>query len=228
VRLYQDHVHLMTTDRAFGTMLKGKRQIQARGCGGQSFGAFLSEGQKITLYGVANDYLGKGLSGGTLAVCPPADCVWNREDTLIGNVALYGATGGYAFVAGMAGERFGVRNSGARAVVEGVGDHGCEYMTGGRVAVLGPVGDNFAAGMSGGAAWVLDEDGQLESRINTGHVKLYGVSGIQAEELKRLLEQHAQATGSRKAAEILERFGEWLPKFRAVIPDEYLKWMKEA
>ena len=228
VRLYQDHVHLMTTDRAFGTMLKGKRQIQARGCGGQSFGAFLSEGQKITLYGVANDYLGKGLSGGTLAVCPPADCVWNREDTLIGNVALYGATGGYAFVAGMAGERFGVRNSGARAVVEGVGDHGCEYMTGGRVAVLGPVGDNFAAGMSGGAAWVLDEDGQLESRINTGHVKLYEVSGKQAEELKQLLEQHAQATGSRKAAEILDRFDEWLPKFRAVIPDEYLKWMKEA
>ena len=201
----------MTTDRAFGTMLKGKRHIQAQGCGGQSFGAFLPGGQEITLYGVANDYLGKGLSGGTLAVCPPADSVWKKEDTLIGNVALYGATGGYAFVAGMAGERFAVRNSGAWAVVEGVGDHGCEYMTGGRVAVLGPVGDNFAAGMSGGVAWVLDEDGQLEKRLNPGHVKLYEVSGAQAEELKQLLEMHVQATGSEKARDILAQFSERLP-----------------
>ena len=227
-RLYQDHVHLMTTDRAFGTMLKGERHIQAQGCGGQSFGAFLPRGQEITLYGVANDYLGKGLSGGTLAVCPPADTIWKKEDTLIGNVALYGATSGYAFVAGMAGERFAVRNSGAWAVVEGVGDHGCEYMTGGRVAVLGPVGDNFAAGMSGGIAWVLDEDGQLESRLNTGHVKLYDVSAGQADELNRLLEMHAKATGSQKAREILEHFSDWLPKFKAVISDEYLNWMKGA
>ena len=228
VRLYQDHVHLMTTDRAFGTTLKGKRRIQARGCGGQSFGAFLPAGQEITLYGVANDYLGKGLSGGTLAVCPPADAVWKAEDTLIGNVALYGATGGWAFVAGMAGERFAVRNSGAWAVVEGVGDHGCEYMTGGRVAVLGPVGDNFAAGMSGGIAWVLDEDGLLESRLNPGHARLYPVPEDQADELVRLLEKHLQATGSRKAAEILDHFSDWLPKFKAVISDEYLNWLKEA
>ena len=227
-RLFQDHVHLMTTDRAFGTMLKGDRHIQAQGCGGQSFGAFLPRGQEITLYGVANDYLGKGLSGGTLAVCPPADSIWKKEDTLIGNVALYGATSGYAFVAGMAGERFAVRNSGAWAVVEGVGDHGCEYMTGGRVAVLGPVGDNFAAGMSGGVAWVLDEDGQLESRLNTGHVKLYDVSDAQADELNRLLEMHVKATGSQKAREILEHFSDWLPKFRAVISDEYLNWLKGA
>ena len=226
-RLYQDHVHLTTTDRTFGTMLKGERRIQARGCGGQSFGAFLSRGQEITLYGVANDYLGKGLSGGTLAVCPPADAVWKPEDTLIGNVALYGATSGFAFVAGMAGERFAVRNSGVRAVVEGVGDHGCEYMTGGRVAVLGPVGDNFAAGMSGGIAWVLDGDGQLESRLNTGHVKLYGLSGEQADELFRLLEKHVQATGSPRAKAILERFGDYLPKFRAVIPDEYRAFINE-
>jgi len=227
-RLHQDHVHLMTTDRAFGTMLKGERHIQAQGCGGQSFGAFLPRGQEITLFGVANDYLGKGLSGGTLAVCPPADCAWQKEDALIGNVALYGATGGCAFVAGMAGERFAVRNSGAWAVVEGVGDHGCEYMTGGRVAVLGPVGDNFAAGMSGGVAWVLDEDGELESRLNKGHVKLYAVTADQAEELKKLLEMHVKATGSRKAGEILARFGEWLPKFRAVISDEYLDHIKGA
>ena len=228
VRLYQDHVHLMTTDRAFGTMLKGNRHIQAQGCGGQSFGAFLPHGQEITLYGVANDYLGKGLSGGTLAVCPPADSIWKKEDTLIGNVALYGATSGYAFVAGMAGERFAVRNSGAWAVVEGVGDHGCEYMTGGRVAVLGPVGDNFAAGMSGGVAWVLDEDGQLQNRLNTGHVKLYEVSAQQADELNRLLEMHVKATGSEKAREILEHFSDYLPKFKAVISDEYLAWLSQG
>jgi len=227
-RLYQDHVHLMTTDRAFGTMLKGERHIQAQGCGGQSFGAFLSRGQEITLYGVANDYLGKGLSGGTIAVCPPADSIWKKEDTLIGNVALYGATSGYAFVAGMAGERFAVRNSGAWAVVEGVGDHGCEYMTGGRVAVLGPVGDNFAAGMSGGVAWVLDEDDRLQSRLNTGHVNLYPVSAGQSDELNRLLEMHLKATGSKKAGEILEHFSEYLPKFKAVISDEYLAFLKGA
>ena len=226
-RLFQDHVQLMTTDRAFGTMLKGERQIQAQGCGGQSFGAFLPKGQAVTLYGVANDYLGKGLSGGTLAVCPPVDSIWKAEDTLIGNVALYGATSGYAFVAGMAGERFAVRNSGAQAVVEGVGDHGCEYMTGGRVAVLGPVGDNFAAGMSGGVAWVLDESGELRNRLNTGHVKLYPVENEQKDELYRLLEKHVEATGSAKASEILTRFDFWLPKFRAVISDEYLEWLKD-
>ena len=142
-------------------------------------------------------------------------------------MALYGATSGYAFVAGMAGERFAVRNSGARAVVEGVGDHGCEYMTGGRVAVLGPVGDNFAAGMSGGVAWVLDEDGQLESRLNRGHVKLYPVSEQQADELNRLLEMHVKATGSAKGREILEHFSEYLPKFKAVISDEYLAWLSQ-
>ena len=226
-RLYQNHVHLMTTDRAFGTMLKGQRHIQAQGCGGQSFGAFLPRGQEITLYGVANDYLGKGLSGGTLAVCPPADSIWKKEDTLIGNVALYGATDGYAFVAGMAGERFAVRNSGARAVVEGVGDHGCEYMTGGRVAVLGPVGDNLAAGMSGGIAWVLDEQDELQGKLNTGHVKLYEVSGSQADELSRLLEMHLKATGSAKAREILEQFGVYLPKFKAVISDEYMNRIRK-
>ena len=225
-RLYQDHVQLTTTDRAFGTLLKGERDIQARGCGGQSFGAFLPAGQRITLYGVANDYLGKGLSGGTVAVCPPVDSLWREEDTLIGNVALYGATGGYAFIAGRAGERFAVRNSGAWAAVEGVGDHGCEYMTGGRVAVLGSVGDNFAAGMSGGIAWVLDIDGTLQSRLNPGHVKAYPVPPEQADELDRLLRMHFKATGSRKAREILHDLRAWLPKFRAVISDEYLSFLK--
>ncbi len=227
-RLFQDHVQLMTTDRAFGAMLKGERHIQAQGCGGQSFGAFLPVGQEITLYGVANDYLGKGLSGGTIAVCPPVDSVWKPEDTLIGNVALYGATSGYAFIAGRAGERFAVRNSGAWAVVEGLGDHGCEYMTGGRVAVLGKVGDNFAAGMSGGIAWVLDEEDTLQARLNTGHVKTYPVTKDQAGELRRLLQMHEKATGSVKAKEILRAFDDYLFKFKAVISDEYLAYLKGA
>ena len=224
-RLFQDHVQLTTTDRAFGTMLRGNRTIQAMGCGGQSFGAFLPAGQSVTLYGAANDYVGKGLSGGTVAVCPPADSIWRPEDTLIGNVALYGATGGYAFIAGRTGERFAVRNSGAWAVAEGAGDHGCEYMTGGRVAILGSVGDNFAAGMSGGIAWVLDEDGTLESRLNTGHAKIYPVTAEQAGELGRLLSMHVKATGSKKAQEILGDLAGYLPKFRAVIPDEYLGYL---
>ena len=224
-RLIQNHVQLTTTDRAFGTLLKGERHIQAQGCGGQSFGAFLPKGQRITLYGVANDYLGKGLSGGTLAICPPTDAVWRSGDTLIGNVALYGATSGYAFIAGMAGERFAVRNSGAWAVVEGVGDHGCEYMTGGRVAVLGPVGDNFGAGMSGGIAWVLDEADTLESQINSGLVRVHALTREQAVELRQLLEMHARHTDSRRAMEILADFETWLPRFKAVISDEYLDYL---
>ncbi len=227
-RLFQDHVHLMTTDRAFGTLLKGHRSIQAQGCGGQSFGAFLSSGQEITLFGVANDYLGKGLSGGTLAICPPVDSLWRPQDTLIGNVALYGATGGYAFIAGMAGERFAVRNSGAWAVVEGLGDHGCEYMTGGRVVVLGPVGDNFAAGMSGGIAWVLDEDNSLSSRLNNAHVKAYPRVAAGMEELRHLLKLHEQKTGSKIAGRILRSFDQYLPRFKTVISDEYRAFLKEV
>ena len=151
--------------------------------------------------------------------------MWNPNDTLIGNVALYGATSGYAFIAGMAGERFAVRNSGAWAVVEGVGDHGCEYMTGGRVAVLGPVGDNFGAGMSGGIAWVLNEEGTLESRINSGLVRVHEVTHEQAAELRQLLEMHARHTDSRRAMEILADFEAWLPRFKAVISDEYLNYL---
>ena len=225
-RLFQDHVQLMTTDRAFGTMLKGSRTIQAHGCGGQSFGAFLPDGQQITLYGVANDYLGKGLSGGTIAVCPPADALWHSEDTLIGNVALYGATSGNAFIAGAAGERFAVRNSGALAVVEGVGDHGCEYMTGGQVAVLGPVGNNFAAGMSGGIAWVFDPGHILEERINPGHVRIHELSDQDATDLWHLLSLHVQYTGSSLAREILEQFERFRPDFRSVLSDEYLNYLK--
>ncbi len=226
VRLLRDHVHLTNADRAFGTMLHGRRHIQAQGCGGQSFAAFLPAGQSIVLYGVANDYLGKGLSGGMVAVCPPADAVWQEEDILIGNVALYGATSGEACIAGRAGERFAVRNSGAWAVVEGVGDHGCEYMTGGRVAVLGTVGDNFAAGMSGGVAFVYDPAGMLPAKIRQSAVGIRPVTGSLADDLHRLLEHHVLATGSAKARAMLETFEETLPSFAAVIPHEYERYLK--
>ena len=225
-RLIQNHVQLTTADRAFGTLLKGERTVQAQGCGGQSFGAFLPKGQEITLYGVANDYIGKGLSGGTLTVCPPEDSVWNDGDTLIGNVALYGATGGFAFIAGVAGERFAVRNSGAYAVVEGVGDHCCEYMTGGRVIVIGTTGENFGAGMSGGIAWVLDEDGKLEEHVNNEIVNISPVSEEHEGELYQLLKMHVQHTNSRKATDILNNFKEFLPKFRTVVSEEYLEYLK--
>ena len=224
-RLIQNHVQLTTTDRAFGTMLQGERHIQAQGCGGQSFGAFLPENQSISLYGVANDYLGKGLSGGTLAICPPVDALWQRDNILIGNVALYGATGGYAFIAGRSGERFAVRNSGANAVVEGVGDHACEYMTGGRVVILGSVGDNFGAGMSGGIALVLDEDGTLADHVNNDIVRVREVSEKQIPELRRLLEMHVQYTSSTFAKDILSAFKMWLPLFKTVISDEYLDYL---
>ncbi|MBQ8161750.1 MAG: glutamate synthase large subunit [Clostridia bacterium] len=228
VRMQQDHVHLMTTDRAFGTTLRGARRVQAQGVGGQSFGAFLQNGQEITLYGVANDYLGKGLSGGTIAVIPPPDSTWLEENTLIGNVALYGATSGLACIAGRAGERFAVRNSGATCVVEGLGDHGCEYMTGGRVLVLGSVGDNFAAGMSGGIAYVLDEDGTLGSHLNRGLAKTYALTDAGMAEVKKMLEQHVALTASPKAARILQNFDSYLPLFSMVVSSEYLEFLKGA
>lgn len=217
---------LFTTDRAFGTTLPGAQSVEVSGCGGQAFGAFLKRGQSITLRGEANDYLGKGLSGGTLAVCPPENALWNPDDVLIGNVALYGATSGEAYVAGLAGERFCVRNSGATAVVEGVGDHGCEYMTGGRAAILGPVGDNFAAGMSGGIAYVLDERDELSARVHAGLVEIQPVSGQWAAELKALVEKHVRATGSKKAKALLMRWDEALRRFKMVIPTEYRRAME--
>ena len=222
---------VLNTDRAFGT-LRASRQGEAQtlrvsGCGGQSFGAFLPQGVELYLQGEANDYLGKGLSGGLIAVAPPEEWHWNPEDALIGNVALYGATGGECYIAGTAGERFAVRNSGARAVVEGVGDHGCEYMTGGRVAVIGPIGDNFAAGMSGGIAYVLDREGQLSRKINRAMVEVYDLSNpTNARELRELLERHVAATRSPKAKAILERFDAWLPFFRMIIPMEYRKLLE--
>jgi glutamate synthase (NADPH/NADH) large chain len=198
-------------------------QCHFKGSAGQSFGAWLAPGVALYLEGDANDYCGKGLSGGFIAVRPPREATFKAEENiLIGNVALYGATGGEAFFRGVAGERFAVRNSGATAVVEGVGDHGCEYMTRGLVVVLGRTGRNFAAGMSGGVAYVLDEDGSFASRCNMGMVELGPVT--QDEEIHRLralIARHHQYTESTLASRILERWDEYLGKFVRVIPTEY-------
>jgi glutamate synthase (ferredoxin) len=200
------------------------------GYAGQSFGAWLPRGITLSLTGQANDYVGKGLSGGRLIIKPPADAAYDaHESTLLGNVALYGATEGAAMFAGAAGERFAVRNSGALAVVEGVGDHGCEYMTGGRVVVLGATGRNFAAGMTGGVAYVLDRDGDFASRCNPESVALERLD--QPEEivwLRRVLETHRARAGSPLTLEILDHWNEWIPRFIRVMPDEYRSAWKEG
>jgi glutamate synthase (ferredoxin) len=198
-------------------------QIRFKGSAGQSFGAFMPNGMSFALEGDANDYFGKGLSGGKLAVFPSPKATFESEHNMIvGNVALYGATKGEVFVRGMAGERFAVRNSGVDTVVEAVGDHGCEYMTGGRVVVLGPTGRNFAAGMSGGIAYLLDEQGDALSRINPQMVEVGRIEDAQeAEELRALMQKHVAATGSKHAANILAAWPTKLPKFLRVIPKDY-------
>ena len=198
-------------------------RLHFAGSAGQSFGAFLPRGVTFTLEGDANDYWGKGLSGGTLSVFPPRPSTFVPEDNIIiGNVALYGATGGEAYVRGLAGERFAVRNSGARAVVEGVGDHGCEYMTGGRVVVLGGTGRNFAAGMSGGVAYVLDRAGDFRRRCNLGMVDLEPLA--EAEEIglvRDMIARHVAHTESAYAARILADWATLQPKFVKVMPRDY-------
>jgi glutamate synthase (NADPH) large chain len=194
------------------------------GSAGQSFGAFLSKGVTLTLEGDANDYVGKGLSGGRLIVFPPKQSSFlPEENILIGNVVLYGATTGEAFFNGVAGERFAVRNSGATAVVEGVGDHGCEYMTKGLVVVLGKTGKNFGAGMSGGIAFVLDETGEFSSVLcNKAGVDLEPVvdtADIQG--LRTLIHRHVEYTGSPRAKWILENWGDMISSFVKVYPHEY-------
>jgi glutamate synthase (NADPH/NADH) large chain len=198
-------------------------KLHFRGSAGQSFGAFVPRGMTLTLEGDANDYLGKGLSGGRLIVFPPREATFvPEENIIIGNVALYGATSGEAYIRGVAGERFCVRNSGASAVVEGVGDHGCEYMTGGRVVILGAAGRNFAAGMSGGVAYALDEAGTFEKRCNK---EMVGLSKLEdSEEIKLvhgLILRHQQATGSKRAEEILANWTTWAPFFVRVMPNDY-------
>jgi glutamate synthase domain-containing protein 2/glutamate synthase domain-containing protein 1/glutamate synthase domain-containing protein 3 len=205
-------------------------RFQFTGSAGQSFGAFLAKGVTLELEGDANDYVGKGLSGGRLVIYPPRGSTYlPEENILIGNVALYGATSGEAFLNGMAGERFAVRNSGATAVVEGLGDHGCEYMTNGLVVVLGKVGRNFAAGMSGGIAYVLDEKGDFaERRCNRAGVDLETVSADDVERLRNLIERHVEATASPRGKWVLENWEQMLPKFVKVFPQEYKRVLKAA
>jgi glutamate synthase (ferredoxin) len=198
-------------------------RLKFEGSAGQSFGAFLPRGMTLTLEGDSNDYIGKGLSGGKIIVYPPRAATFvPEENILIGNVALYGATSGEAYFRGVAGERFAVRNSGAHAVVEAVGDHGCEYMTGGRVVVIGPTGRNFAAGMSGGIAYVLDEGGTFATRCNKEMVGLGKLDD--PEEIKlvsSLLSRHARYTGSKRAEEILASWSRWVGYFVRAMPHDY-------
>jgi len=203
--------------------------IRLAGSAGQSFGAFLAKGVTLDLVGDTNDYCGKGLSGGRISVQPsPKFRGEPTENIITGNVVLYGAIAGEAYFRGVAGERFAVRNSGARAVVEGVGDHGCEYMTGGTVVVLGATGRNFAAGMSGGFAYVLDLEGDFAKRCNPAMVDLEPVTDAEDEAtLKRLIENHQRYTGSRRAAEILEKWAQYRPKFVKVFPREYRRALAE-
>jgi len=207
--------------------------LKFHGSAGQSLGAFIPRGMTIELEGDANDYFGKGLSGGRLIIYPPkASTFVAEENIIIGNVALYGATAGEIFVRGMAGERFGVRNSGVNAVVESVGDHGCEYMTGGRVIILGKTGRNFAAGMSGGIAYVLDEAGDFASRVNMQMVELEKLSDTdEIEEIWKLIQRHQTYTKSERAAKILADWEDMINRFVKVIPKDYkrmLKSLKEA
>jgi glutamate synthase (NADPH/NADH) large chain len=209
----------------------GTIDITFDGSAGNSFGAFVPKGITLRVYGDANDYVGKGLSGGRIVVRPSDDATpdYVAEDNIIaGNVILFGATSGQAFIRGQVGERFAVRNSGAHAVVEGVGDHGCEYMTGGRVVVLGPTGRNFAAGMSGGEAYVLDEHGLFGGLCNQEMVDLERVMA-EADEiaLRTLLEAHRQYTGSVNAARVLDDWSTMLPKFVKVMPRDYKRVLAE-
>jgi glutamate synthase (ferredoxin) len=202
-------------------------RLHFRGSAGQSFGAFLPPGMTLSLEGDANDYVGKGLSGGRIALFPPRTARFAAEENVIaGNVALYGATSGELYVRGVVGERFCVRNSGADAVVEGVGDHACEYMTGGHVVVLGSTGRNFAAGMSGGIAYVLDETGAFPARINRQMVEIEKLED--AEEIlavRRMIERHVAATSSLHAQGVLEDWGHAVPKFVKVIPKDYKRML---
>ena len=227
---------IRNVNRTVGTMLGSKIsrrwgaqglpddtiQIKFTGSAGQSFGAFVPRGISMTVEGDANDYFGKGLSGGHLVIRPPKQSTFTAEhNIIIGNVALYGATSGELFVRGVAGERFAVRNSGAHAVVEAIGDHGCEYMTGGRVIIIGPTGRNFAAGMSGGIAYVLDQDRTFKERCNPGMVDLETVADDDDLFLQRLLTRHIELTGSTVAKKLLAQWNETRTLFAKVMPRDY-------
>ena len=249
----QIQCNIKNTDRSTGTMLShevakkyghaGLEQdtinIQLKGTAGQSFGAFLAKGVTLDLEGEANDYVGKGLSGGRIAIRPALDSsIIPEESMIVGNTVLYGAIEGECYFRGIAGERFAVRNSGATAIVEGAGDHCCEYMTGGIVVVIGDVGRNFGAGMSGGIAYVLDKEDRLQDLYNSEMIELESISEINKNNnpkyidnhlfndemrLKQLIENHSRYTNSHKASEILENFSNYLPLFKKVMPVEYKK-----
>ena len=234
-------LNVSNVDRAFGAIFGSEitrkygndlpddvYTVHCTGAGGQSFGAFIPNGLTLELVGDCNDYMGKGLSGGKIVVRPPQGIDFKPEENIItGNVALYGATSGKAFISGVAGERFCVRNSGATAVVEGVGDHGCEYMTGGTVVVLGQTGKNFAAGMTGGIAYVLDENWDFYQRVNKETVSLEPVEHkYDVATLKELIRAHVEATGSPRGKEILDNFSAFLPKFKKVLPYDYDRMLR--
>jgi glutamate synthase (NADPH/NADH) large chain len=234
---------IKNTDRTTGAMLSGQISllygleglpedsihVNFKGSAGQSFGAFLAKGVTFKLEGDSNDYLGKGLSGGKIIVVTPRDSKFSpEENVIIGNTVLYGATGGEVYVNGIAGERFCVRNSGALAVVEGTGDHCCEYMTGGRTVVLGRTGRNFAAGMSGGIAYVLDHEGDFDYYCNMGMVEISLVEELQdVRELRDMIQKHLRYTGSPHAKQILDNWESCLPKFLKIIPYEYKRVLEE-
>jgi glutamate synthase (ferredoxin) len=232
---------IINTDRVVGTIVGNevtKRHwhglpddtihLQFRGSAGQSIGAFIPKGITLEVEGDANDYVGKGLSGGRIAIYPDAKATFAAEENIIiGNVALYGATSGELFVRGVAGERFAVRNSGVHTVVEGIGDHGCEYMTGGKVVILGTTGRNFAAGMSGGEAYILDEAGDFANRCNKSMVDLEPVTDEDdIDALRGLIQKHADITLSQKANKILADWKGYLPKFVKVMPRDYKRMLQ--
>jgi glutamate synthase domain-containing protein 3 len=234
---------IVNTNRTTGTILSNELakahgesllpedtvRIKFTGSAGQSLGAFLAKGVSIELEGDANDYVGKGLSGGSLTIYPPkASTFAPEENIIIGNVCLYGATGGKAFFRGRSAERFCVRNSGAHAVIEGVGDHGCEYMTGGRVVVLGPTGRNFAAGMSGGVAYIWDPENEFAPNCNMEMVELEKVEEAEdIAELQLLIEEHVERTGSTVAREVLDNWSGTLGQFVKVMPTDYKRVLLE-
>jgi glutamate synthase domain-containing protein 3 len=228
------HYPIANTDRTVGARLSGEiarryrseglpdgtLELHFGGSAGQSFGAFCNRGMMLFLEGEAQDYVGKSMYGGEIVVMPPEGAAFaSHENTIIGNTCLYGATGGSLYAAGCAGERFAVRNSGANAVLEGLGDHGCEYMTGGVVVVLGRTGRNFGAGMSGGLAFVLDENGDFDKRYNPAMV---GIEPVEREFdiplLRSMIERHLEMTGSARARDILDRWEHFLPLFAKLSP----------
>ena len=234
---------IKNTDRVVGTILGSEItrrygleglptdtiNLHFKGSAGQSFGAFVPKGVTLELEGDANDHVGKGLSGGKIIIYPDADSRFNaHENVIIGNVAFYGGTSGEAYIRGIAGERFCIRNSGVNAVIEGVGDHGCEYMTGGTVVILGKTGRNFAAGMSGGVAYVLDLEGDFASYCNKEIVLLEPLEAINDSlTVKKMILNHAEYTGSKLALDILENWSKYQSKFVKVIPKDYKKVMEK-